>query len=207
MCGPEFSDLETSIWERFRNEGVELFGISNESRSTIEQFVSDQGVSFPVLRDNKGIYGRYAIGGGISPYPRDYIIDQDGVLRYASTEYEPQRMISVIQSLKETTQIDTAQSTSLPREPTLYQNYPNPFNAQTQIRYFIPSESPVTLRLFDLTGSTVATIDAGRREPGLHRISFNGNHQSGEPLSSGVYIYRLVVDGRIAESRKLLLMR
>tara|TARA_B100000315_G_C14595477_1_gene598847 strand:- start:14280 stop:15620 length:1341 start_codon:yes stop_codon:yes gene_type:complete len=76
-----------------------VLGISSHSINTLEDFIEDQGITFPVLHDNNGVYGQYNITGGQSPYPRDFIIDQSGIIQYADTEYDPGTMINVIESL------------------------------------------------------------------------------------------------------------
>lgn len=53
-----------------------MIGISNEPVSTITKFIEDQGITFPVLHDVAGIYSKYNIPGGQSPYPRDFIMDK-----------------------------------------------------------------------------------------------------------------------------------
>lgn len=74
-------------------------GIANQSNDAIIQFGLDNGLTFPLLRDTENIYSDYYIPGGQSPYPRDFIIDQDGVVQYANNEYDIEAMKLVIESL------------------------------------------------------------------------------------------------------------
>ena len=58
-----------------------VLGMSSESIDVIRQFVAEQGVTFPILHDKSGVVRAvYRLSGGLSPYPRDYIIDQDGII-------------------------------------------------------------------------------------------------------------------------------
>ncbi len=83
----------------------------------------------------------------------------------------------------------------------LGQNYPNPFNPSTTISFSVEQTGPVSLRVFDITGSEVATLVNGLVEVGEHSVSFDAGD-----LSSGAYIYSLESEGRV-ESRKMLLLK
>ncbi|MEW6196236.1 MAG: T9SS type A sorting domain-containing protein [Bacteroidota bacterium] len=82
--------------------------------------------------------------------------------------------------------------TELPREVPEYfylsQNYPNPFNPSTEIKYEIPIDCSVTLRVYDLLGREVATLVDEYKQAGIYNSTFNINNLT---LSSGVYIYSL----------------
>ncbi len=88
---------------------------------------------------------------------------------------------------------------------TLAQNFPNPFNPSTSIAYAVPvgAHGPgmVDLTVYDLLGRTVATLVHQRQEPGAHVVRFHGSG-----YASGMYIYRLTVDGT-AIARTMLLMK
>jgi hypothetical protein len=89
----------------------------------------------------------------------------------------------------------------IPTEFALYQNYPNPFNPTTKIRYQLPQESKVTLKLYDILGSEVITLLNEKREPGVYEVELNASQ-----LSSGTYIYRMISDGFV-ETKKMVLMK
>lgn len=74
----------------------------------------------------------------------------------------------------------------VPQSPELYQNYPNPFNPVTRIKFSIPKASFVTLKVYDIKGSNVATLINENMNVGVYNSTFNG-----EGLSSGVYFYTL----------------
>ncbi len=83
----------------------------------------------------------------------------------------------------------------------LYPNYPNPFNPSTTINYFLPKAATVSLRVYDMFGREVALLDEGRRAPGVHTVRF-----AADRIPSGVYMYRLTVDGSLL-SRKMILVK
>jgi hypothetical protein len=86
---------------------------------------------------------------------------------------------------------------------SLSQNYPNPFNSTTTIRFTIPvgASGHASLRVYDVTGKTVATLTDEKKWPGTY-----GVHWNAEGFPSGVYFYRLDVGGR-NEIKKLVLLR
>jgi len=83
----------------------------------------------------------------------------------------------------------------------LYQNYPNPFNSTTKIKYKIPVSGKVTLKIFDLIGSEVATVVNDYQTTGSYEVSFQA-----ENLSSGIYIFQLQA-GKFRETKKLILLK
>ena len=78
------------------------------------------------------------------------------------------------------------QDGGIPVKFVLHANYPNPFNPATKIRYELPRQVNVTLKVFNLLGQEIATLVNEVRSVGKHEVEFHG-----ENLSSGVYFYRL----------------
>jgi len=103
--------------------------------------------------------------------------------------------------------------TAAPQGFTLEQNYPNPFNPSTMIHYSIGVPSYVTLKVYNIIGTEVATLVNNRQNAGNYAVTFNavrGNLQ----LSSGVYFYRLEsrrnengLGEAFTATRKLILMK
>ena len=83
---------------------------------------------------------------------------------------------------------------------TLSQNYPNPFNPSTIIKFAIPEESPVSIKVFDLTGREVAILVDEVKQPGTYKITFNA-----EKYASGVYIYQMISDDFVQVKKMSLL--
>ena len=95
---------------------------------------------------------------------------------------------------------------ALPDSPQLAQNAPNPFNSQTVLSYFLHAPGPARLEVFTLTGQRVAILHQGPQQAGYHRLRWNGRDDTGRPVASGMYLYRLVtVEGVL--TRKLILLR
>jgi hypothetical protein len=82
----------------------------------------------------------------------------------------------------------------------LEQNYPNPFNPVTRISFQVPSQADVSLVVYDLLGQKVATLVNEPRAAGTYEVTFNASN-----IPSGVYLYRLTVNGRSANKTMILL--
>ena len=100
--------METSIWQNFMYDDVVLVGIANiNNQNIINNFIEENGLTFPILYDpgsSGGVqggdtYDMYYMPNDGSPYPRDFIIDQEGIIAYANNEIDTAWMISVIYDL------------------------------------------------------------------------------------------------------------
>jgi len=94
----------------------------------------------------------------------------------------------------------------IPTEFSLDQNYPNPFNPSTNIKYSLPVESNVVLKIFDITGQEIKTLVNEFQTNGYKTIIWNGTNNIGQPVSSGLYVYRIEA-GKFVESKKMILLK
>jgi photosystem II stability/assembly factor-like uncharacterized protein len=83
----------------------------------------------------------------------------------------------------------------------LAQNYPNPFNPTTVIKYQLPTNTLVSLEVYDILGRRVKTLVSEHQSAGAHSVSFNAGG-----LSTGVYFYRLTAGGFIG-TKKLMVIK
>jgi len=84
--------------------------------------------------------------------------------------------------------------------------YPNPFNPSTRIRFTMHETSRITLSVFDLTGGRVSDlIRESEFGPGAHEIQWHGVDSRGQPVPSGIYMYRLEVGDHIETGKMTLL--
>lgn len=90
---------------------------------------------------------------------------------------------------------------SMTQSFVLKQNYPNPFNPSTLISYQLPTNSIVSLRVYNVLGREVETLVSDRQTAGTHSVTFNAGS-----LPSGVYFYRLEA-GTYHDTKKLLLVK
>ncbi len=95
----------------------------------------------------------------------------------------------------------------VPRQSYLYQNYPNPFNPQTTIEYTLKNKSHVVLLIYDSLGKEIAKLVDEEQPAGLQKITWNARTSTGRIAATGVYYYRLILDGIPQETKKLLLLK
>ncbi|MDH4071101.1 MAG: choice-of-anchor D domain-containing protein, partial [Ignavibacteria bacterium] len=95
----------------------------------------------------------------------------------------------------------TAGEDLVPSVYTLEQNYPNPFNPATEIRYGIPTEGMVTIRVYSMLGEEVKTLVHEVQSAGWYTTRF-----SAQDMASGLYLYRLEANDFVS-TRKMLLLK
>ncbi len=103
------------------------------------------------------------------------------------------------------TAVDNSGNT-IPAEFSVSQNYPNPFNPSTIIKYALPKESFVSIKIYNILGQEVKTLVNEDKTAGTYNVQWNGENNFGESVSSGAYIYR-VVAGEKVETKKMILLR
>jgi hypothetical protein len=89
----------------------------------------------------------------------------------------------------------------VPTQFELSQNYPNPFNPSTKIRYQLPQESKVVIKIYNILGSEVMELVNDKREAGVYEVEFNASN-----LSSGTYIYKIAADNFV-QTKKMILLK
>lgn len=90
----------------------------------------------------------------------------------------------------------------MPTEFTLAQNYPNPFNPTTVIRFGLPEQSNVVLKVYNILGEEVATLMNGEQQAGWHEVNFNSSKLG---LSSGLYVYRIEAKDFVSTKKMMLI--
>ena len=95
----------------------------------------------------------------------------------------------------------------IPTSFSLDQNYPNPFNPTTTIRYGLPNDVNVSLKVYNLLGQEVTTLMNNIvKKAGYHNIVWDGLNRHGDMVASGMYIYHIQA-GTFASVKKMILVR
>jgi len=125
-------------------------------------------------------------------YPRNYylpyneVTNPDGYNDEQGTEADNDEMI-------------------LPTVTALEGNFPNPFNPETMIRFSLAREDRVSLDIYNLRGQRVRSVINGVYGAGDNSVVWNGCDEQGQPVSSGVYFYRMATADYSAVKKMLLL--
>lgn len=98
------------------------------------------------------------------------------------------------------------QGNEVPKDFKLYQNYPNPFNPVTTIKFDIPSikgkTGLVKIEIFNLLGSKVSTLISENLSAGSFSVNYDASR-----LATGTYIYRLSLDNKVIDVKKMVLIK
>ena len=95
---------------------------------------------------------------------------------------------------------------SVPDDFRLSQNYPNPFNSETKIAFYVPRRCRVTLKVYNLLGQEVITLEDRVFNPGWQETTWRGVDRWGKMVSSGIYFGRMDV-GSGSEVCKMILVK
>ena len=106
-----------------------------------------------------------------------------------------------------TTESEIGVDELIPEIAELLQNSPNPFNPTTTISFSIPEESNIELTIFNIRGQKLKTLANKEFTKGSHSIIWNGEDELGKAVGSGVYYYKLYVNGKIEAVKKCLLLK
>jgi hypothetical protein len=119
-----------------------------------------------------------------------------------------EHLLDIIRWLENDVDTPTSVRHTPPLENHLAQNYPNPFHPSTTIHFFIEERSHVSLNIYDVSGRRVRSLvnDVKNPRPAGFSFLWDGTNDAGQPVSSGVYFYRLVA-GDFRQTKKMLLVR
>ncbi len=165
------------------------------------------GQRFLGLIDNSNtVYMTYRVPVPEAPYPQDYIIDQQGYVRYWSDEYDPQEIIRIIDRLLN---IGTEEHGSITK-PAKLTVYPNPSTEKTGIRLQITDDSNETnkwtIRIFDASGRLVREFgQLPITQLRNYQVVWHGDDDHGHELPSGTYFIKLEADGKVQSEQIIFL--
>jgi hypothetical protein len=90
---------------------------------------------------------------------------------------------------------------------TTLNNFPNPFNPVTSVNYSIVEPGEVNISVFNIKGQKITTLVNEYKELGNHSVIWQGVDSNGDAASSGIYFYKLNVNGESKQIRKCILMK
>ena len=88
----------------------------------------------------------------------------------------------------------------------LYSNYPNPFNPVTTLGYELPENGLVNITIYDMLGNVINNLVNANQSSGYKSIQWNATNNEGEPVSSGVYLYKIQA-GEFVDTKKMIFLK
>ena len=101
---------------------------------------------------------------------------------------------------------DILNDDDLPAGFALEQNYPNPFNPTTRIQFSVARAGLIRIEIYNVLGRRVRELMNTHMPAGVYEVTFDARADSGEPLASGIYFYRMTSE-EFTQKRKMLLLR
>ena len=96
---------------------------------------------------------------------------------------------------------------NVPNSYILIQNFPNPFNMSTTLKFGLPKETFITLKVYNILGQEIIVlINKEFRSAGWYSVQWNGLDKYGCAVRSGIYIYKLITEDKIM-SKKLIVVK
>ncbi len=180
------------MFERWDTSQVMMFAIGS-SRNGLSEFIDVFGWRSPGLIDNAGVYNSWRVPRPEAPYPQDYIIDQHGVIRYWSDQYDAQEVINTIERLL-ATGVEERPDDLTPRRLNLRLS-PNP--GQSALR--------VTAAGFGPDAASVEVCDALGRVVDRFHVRDGQTRTWNPALPAGSYVLRLRAGPRTMTTRAVVL--
>ena len=117
--------------------------------------------------------------------------------------------LDVTMSYYETGYVNIDSNLNDPQIPSLYslyQNYPNPFNPTTTLQYDLPIDGLVNITIYDMLGNVINQLVNEVQNSGYKSIQWNAKNNKGQPVSAGVYLYRIEA-GDFRQTKKMILLK
>ena len=202
--GIVFETNRDGNYEIYRSDpdGNNQVNLSNDPKSDSKPIWSPKGtrILFESKRDGKReIYFMQADGAGLKNLTNHPDNDTDA-------RWNPQfELRSVEPQSKHFTTLGEIKRTSL------MQNFPNPFNPETWIPYYLADAASVTVRIYNVTGELIRSINVGKQAAGAYTnrqraVYWDGKDDTGQSVASGVYFYQLLADD-FSETRRMVVMK
>ena len=95
---------------------------------------------------------------------------------------------------------------NVPKKFNVHQNYPNPFNPVTRLSYDLPEDSFVSITIYDMLGNVVNNLVNTKQSSGYKSVQWNATDNLGQPVSAGVYLYRIETKD-FRQTKKMILLK
>jgi len=194
------------VFERYREDMRSTGNPNQRWRFIVESNIPNAMVTlrFEGLKDIEANLAIFLVDEALK-YKQN--LREDAVYQYQPRRNEFTKTFTLVVGKEEFVAGQTAGVQGAPENFVLEQNFPNPFNPETAIRFGLPQQSFVTIKIYDLAGREIATLlDRVELPAGRHQRVWDGRDAQGRVVVSGIYFYRLVA-GSFITTKKLTLMQ
>ena len=144
----------------------------------------------------------YNNGGSSFNYVKDFVLDKDAKIYVTGESIGGHGYsIATVKFIQDPTSI-TPIPNIIPKNFYLDQNFPNPFNPVTHLGFGISKLGFVSLKVYDALGKEVAALVNEQKSPGSYEVEFDGSD-----LPSGIYFYSLQIEGKIVQTKSMVLLK
>lgn len=214
-CNPKILWNHNSEPDMVKSGNVKRYKIYKATRSNMNSVPTNgyslmaildiPSTSSPEYIDNSVYKYDCSLNDGIpsgTPFPIRYYVVAVDKFEYESVPSDFVQAIGIQRGIEEIIGADNiVVNVEVPKEYSLNQNYPNPFNPVTKIKYDIPLNGNVSIKIYDINGRLINTLINEYKTAGRYEIDFNGKN-----LSSGLYYYK-IESGNFSQVRKMILIK
>ncbi len=204
------------LFQRYTNDVQSATSANHRWNFLVETSLADEIVSlkFDGLQDVAPDLSVFLVDAELN-YKQN--LRENAAYRYQTRGSERPKDFTLLVGKADFVNAQTAGVQGVPENFVLEQNFPNPFGgggayllqseARTMIRFGLPAQSVVTVKVFDLAGREVATLlEKAEMPPGLHQRGWDGRDASGRLVPNGIYFYRLAA-GEVVRTMKMMVIR
>jgi len=177
-----------------------------------ETEVGNLGFSIYRSEDKNGNYTEidFVEGAGNSGSPIDYQFT-DKKVEQSKTYFYYLEDVDLTGKRGKSFLIKVVMPFAKPVKFALLQNFPNPFNPETWLPYQLPQDAPVTIRIYNVKGQLVRSINLGQQKAGFYLSKdkstyWDGRNSLGERVAGGIYFYTLRA-GKFAATRRMVIVK
>jgi len=186
------------------------------SWTVLNDFPVDHSVNAIASKNNVLYVGTASTLSGVY-YTTDFTTWIDFSTGLESYDYSVSQLVATDEYLYKTGGTLNSYQISLPElethwestklvEFTLSQNYPNPFNPTTTLQYDLPEDAMVNITIYDMMGRQVKSLINGLQTAGYNSVQWDATNSTGQPVSAGVYLYRIEA-AEFRQTKKMLLLK
>lgn len=184
------------------NQGISRYynivPTNNTGLSAAFRFYYDESELSGIPEDNLRLYK--------SPDGSDNSWSSEGGTVTASSNYVEKSGVNdfsfwTLADIEHPLPVEKDEDEQIPDQYALYQNYPNPFNPETVIKFELPEQGMMSLKIYNTVGEEIAVLINEQMDAGTYYYQFNASH-----LASGVYLYKLNTEN-FSQSYKMILLK